>query len=121
LKLPFRWHVAALTILALICSSNPYVLATSSNVSKSSRTIATDELELVRGLLVPMQNVTSGNQTQNTTAGEPGNATGFPQMPLPPVSEPKSSRTDYLSIAAIAATIALVTVVLLRFRRKKSI
>lgn len=44
-------------------------------------------------------------------------------MPLPPVSEPppKSSVTNYLSIAAIIAAIALVAVVLfLRFRRKKS-
>jgi uncharacterized protein HemX len=76
--------------------------------------------ELDKFLFQPKQNITSANQTQNTTTGESGNASGFPQMPLPPVSEPKSSNTEYLSIAAIAAAIALGTVVFLRFRRKKS-
>lgn len=69
---------------------------------------------------LPIQNTTTANQTHNTTTGQSGNASGFPQMPLPPVSEPKSSNTGYLSIAAIAAAIALGTMVFLRFRRKKS-
>jgi hypothetical protein len=109
-----------LIILALICSSNAHVLASSFHVNKGSWKIMAGKAELDKFLFQPKQNITSASQTQNTTTGESGNASGFPQMPLPPVSEPKSPGTDYLSIAAIVAAVTLVAVVLLRFRRKKS-
>jgi hypothetical protein len=119
----FRWYLAAFIILPLLCSANAHTTAFSFYANRSKGAAADGEAGRESAIFQPLLNVTTANQTQSTTTGEPTNVSGFPQMPLPPVREPepKSSSTNYLSIAVIAAAVALVAVVLfLRFRRKKS-
>jgi hypothetical protein len=122
-ELLFRWWLTAFMILPLLCSPTAHTLVFTFYANRSAGVVAYGGAGREGAIFQPLLNVTTANQTQSTTTGEPANASGFPQMPLPPVGqpEPKSSSTNYLNIAAVAAVVILVAVVLfLRFRRKKS-
>jgi len=118
----FRLYLVASIILALICAST-YGFA-SSLYAHHSNGVLVNGAEPGKVVFLPKQNITSATQThtnttssQNTTTEQEPSSSTFPQMPLPPVTTPKSSDITYLIIAAVA--IILVTIVLLRLRRKK--
>lgn len=119
-----RLYLVASIILALICASSSYGFATRLNAPQSNGLMANGS-GLGKVFFLPNQNVTSATQTranttssQNTTTEQESSSSAFPQMPLPPVTTPKSSDSTYLVIVAVA--VVLVTIVLLRLRRKKS-
>jgi hypothetical protein len=122
-RLLSRWCLAAFIILPLLCLLNAQSLALAFFADRSAGVVAGDGAGRERALFRPVLNVTTANQTQSTTTGQPANVSEFPQMPLPPVGEPepKSSSTNYLNIVAVAASAALVAAVLVLWvKRKKS-
>jgi hypothetical protein len=118
----FRWRLATILVLFLLYWPSTNGLVSPFHADVSSGAVMGDKSGRQSDLLQLVLNVTSTNQTQSTTTEEPPNASGFPQMPLPPVSEPQSqsSNMNYVQVTGIAAAVGLAAMLLfLRFRRKK--